>query len=273
MSSITLYSYRINELDLVKKREHLFLDNKTMNRKEFVAHKGMDNKFNICLRDQDRKKQNIYNTQIRADVIKYANNERVLTRYAQPGLEQGQAELILAEADLNNLSPGQYKISFKFLEDNGTTTPVFSDYNGGVLCTLIIKEDANPSPVSTQIANVWSQTGNTNNGDASNVFLSGNFAGNKTYNFNNSNHTIGIYATNFTGNVFVEGSLGIEAPSSNDDNWATIDILGTSIGRLPLANVSGPVYYNFTGNFNYLRFKYSPSSTNSGSFDKILIRN
>ena len=114
MSSITLYSYRINEIDLVKKQENLFLDNKTMNKKEFVAHKGMDNKFFISLRDQDRKLQNVYNTEIRADIIKYATNERVLTKYAKPMLEKGQAELLLAEADLNNLSPGQYKISFKF---------------------------------------------------------------------------------------------------------------------------------------------------------------
>jgi len=272
MSSITLYSYRINELDLVKKRENLYLDNKSMNKKEFVAHKGMDNKFNICLRDQDRNKQNIYNQQIRADVIKYSSNERVLTKYTTPGLEQGQAELLIAEADLNTLSPGQYKISFKFLEDDGTTTPVFSDYNGGVLCTLMVKEDANPSPVPTQIANVWTQTKNTNNGDPANVYSSGNFVGNKTYNFNNANHTVGIYATNFTGNVFVEGSLGIEAPSSDDANWASIAVLN-NLDRIPLANDSGPIYYNFTGNFNYLRFKYSPGSGNSGSFDKILLRN
>ena len=99
MSSITLYSYKINELDLVKKRENLYLDNKSMNRKEFIAHKGMDNKFNICLRDQDRKKQNIYNQQIRADVIKYSSNERVITKYTTPRLEQGQAELLIAEPD------------------------------------------------------------------------------------------------------------------------------------------------------------------------------
>ena len=261
MSSITLYSYKINELDLVKKRENLYLDNKSMNRKEFIAHKGMDNKFNICLRDQDRKKQNIYNQQIRADVIKYSSNERVMTKYTTPGLEQGQAELLIAEADLNNLSPGQYKISFKFIEDDGTNTPVFSDYNGGVLCTLIVKEDANPSPVPTQIANVWTQVKNTNNGDVANVFLSGNFAGNKTYNFNNANHTIGIYATNFTGNVFVD-----------DQNWASIAVLN-NLDRIPLSSDTGPIYYNFTGNFNYLRFKYSPGSGNSGSFEKILLRN
>lgn len=273
MSDLTLYSYKINTLDLILKQENLFLDNKTMNRKEFIAHKGMDNKFYICLRDQDRKKQNIYNSEIRADVIKYSSNERVLTRYAKPMLEQGQAELILAEADMNLLSPGEYKISFKFLNDDGTTTPVFSDYNGGVLCTLSVKEDANPKPVSTQIANVWSQVKNINNGDSSNVFLSGNFLGNQSYNFNNANHTIGLYSSEFTGNVYIEGSLGLEAPSSNDDNWAPIDILGSGINRIPMANVSGPVYYNFTGNFNYIRFKYSPSTSNSGSFDKILIRN
>ncbi len=272
MSSITLYSYRINKIDLVKKQENLFLDNKTMNKKEFVAHKGMDNKFNIVLRDQDRKPQNVYNTQIRADIIKYANNERVITKYATPSLEQGMLELLIAEADLNNLSPGQYKISFKFIDDDGTTSPVFSDYNGGVLCTLLVKDDANPTPVSTQVANVWNQTKNTNFGHDANVFTSGNFIGNKTYNFNNSNHTIGIYATEFTGNVYVEGSLGIEAPSSDDTNWATISIIN-NLDRLPLSNTTGPVYYNFTGNFNYLRFKYSPSTTNSGTFDKILIRN
>ena len=76
-----------------------------MNRKEFVAHKGMDNKFNICLRDQDRNKQNIYNQQIRADVIKYSSNERVLTKYTTPGLEQGQAELLIAEADIKAQFP------------------------------------------------------------------------------------------------------------------------------------------------------------------------
>ena len=272
MSSITLYSYRINEIDLVKKQENLFLDNKTMNKKEFVAHKGMDNKFFISLRDQDRKLQNIYNTEIKADIIKYATNERVLTKYAKPMLEKGQAELLLAEADLNNLSPGQYKISFKFLEEDGTSAPVFSDYNGGVICTLIVKEDANPTPVATQVANVWNQTKNINFGDASNVFTSGSFVGNKTYNFNNANHTIGIYTTGFTGNVYVEGSLGLEAPSSDDSNWAPISIINT-LDRIPFANISGPTYYNFTGNFNYLRFKYSPSAANSGSFDKILLRN
>ena len=272
MSSITLYSYRINQIDLVKKQENLFLDNKTMNKKEFVAHKGMDNKFFINLRNQDRKLQNVYNTEIKADIIKYSSNERVLTKYAKPMLEKGQAELLLADTDLNDLSPGQYKISFKFLEEDGTTTPVFSDYNGGVLCTLMIKEDANPSPVATQIANVWNQTKNTNSGDAANVFTSGSFAGNKTYNFNNANHTIGINSTTFTGNVYVEGSLGLEAPSSDDTNWATIAIVN-NLDRIPLANVSGPTYYNFTGNFNYLRFKYSPGAGNSGTFDKILLRN
>ena len=272
MSNVTLYSYRINQIDLVKKQENLFLDNKTMNKREFTAHKGMDNKFFISLRDQDRKLQNVFTTEIKADIIKYSSNERVLTKYATPSIEKGQAELILAESDLSSLSPGQYKISFKFLEEDGTTTPVFSDYNGGVLCTLIIKEDANPQPVSTQIATVWNQTKDTNGGDPANVFLSGNFAGNKTYNFNNANHTVGLYASGFTGNVFIEGSLGLEAPSSDDSNWAPISILN-NLSNVPLVNATGPIYYTFTGNFNYLRFKYSPSAANSGTFTKILLRN
>ena len=52
------------------------------------------------------------------------------------------------------------------------------DYNNGILCTLIVKNDANPTAVATQVANVWSQTKNTANGDAPNVFTSGAFEGN-----------------------------------------------------------------------------------------------
>ena len=36
-----------------------------------------------------------------------------------------------------------------------------------------------------------------------------------------------------------------------------------------MANVLGVTYYSFTGNFNYLRFKYSLVQLIPGSFDKI----
>ena len=158
------------------------------------------------------------------------------------------------------------------------------NYNGQVNMILTqvlysMVSNANPNSdflkwldMGAQNTGSFDQTKNINFGDASNVFTSGSFVGNKTYNFNNANHTIGIYTTGFTGNVYVEGSLGLEAPSSDDSNWAPISIINT-LDRIPFANISGPTYYNFTGNFNYLRFKYSPSAANSGSFDKILLRN
>ena len=43
-------------------------------------------------------------------------------------------------------------------------------------------------PVATQVANVWSQTKNTANGDAANVFTSGSFEGNQHKNFRDANH-------------------------------------------------------------------------------------
>ena len=169
MSNLTLLMYQSNTLNLVKKQENYYVDNRSMNRKEFIVHKGMDNIVYINITNQDRKKQNVYNNDIQADIIKYSTNEKVLTRYAVPGLNKGTAELKLSEEDMNSLVEGQYKVSFKNVAEDGTKTPIYSDYNNGILCTLIVKNDANPSPVATQIANVWSQTKNTDNGDASNV--------------------------------------------------------------------------------------------------------
>ena len=272
MSNLTLLMYQSNTLNLVKKQENYYVDNRSMNRKEFIVHKGMDNIVYINITNQDRKKENVYNNEIQADIIKYSTNEKVLTRFAVPGLNKGTAELKLSEEDMNSLVEGQYKVSFKNVADDGTKTPIYSDYNNGILCTLIVKNDANPTPVATQIANVWNQTGNTDNGDVANVFTSGSFEGNQHKNFRDATHTIGIYSTEFTGNVFVEGSLSLQAPSSDDSNWASVPVVN-NLERIPMANVSGVTYYSFTGNFNYLRFKDSPGPTNSGSFDKILLRN
>ena len=173
---------------------------------------------------------------------------------------------------MNSLVEGQYKVSFKNVAEDGTKTPIYSDYNNGILCTLIVKNDADPSPIATQIANVWTQTKNTNNGDASNVFTSGSFTGNQSKNFRDATHTIGLYSTTFTGNVYVEGSLSLQAPSGDDSNWASVPVIN-NLDRIPMANVSGPTYYSFIGNFNFLRFKYSPGTGNSGTFSKILLRN
>ena len=73
MSNLTLLMYQSNTLNLVKKQENYYVDNRSMNRKEFIVHKGMDNIVYINITNQDRKKQNVYNNDIQADIIKIPN--------------------------------------------------------------------------------------------------------------------------------------------------------------------------------------------------------
>ena len=108
MSSIT-YSQN-KRID--QKSRKIYLDNKTMNRKEFVAHKGMDNKFNICLRIKTAKSKT-FTIHNRADVIKYANNERVITRYAHRIRTSSRTNF--SRGRFNNLSPDSIKF---ILEDD-----------------------------------------------------------------------------------------------------------------------------------------------------------
>jgi hypothetical protein len=73
-------------------------------------------------------------------------------------------------------------------------------------------------------------------------------------------HTAAIYSTDFTGTVTIQGSLENQNPS----NW--VDITSVS-----LTNPTEPTPVNFNGVFSYLRTKYT--TTNSGTIDKVLVRN
>lgn len=81
-------------------------------------------------------------------------------------------------------------------------------------------------------------------------------------NSNEALHTAAIYSTGFAGTVKVQGTLG--------DNTSTrwFDITTET-----LSNPTTPHYVNFNGVFSYLRFVKTNDSGNTGSIDKILIRN
>ena len=101
MSSITLYSYRINELDLVKKQENLYLDNKTMNRKEFVAHKGMDNKFN---------NENVFEGWNCGKITRCGEFGQICGRFGVKG------KVWKIKKTFNNLPAGKYSVELDFIK-------------------------------------------------------------------------------------------------------------------------------------------------------------
>ena len=81
-------------------------------------------------------------------------------------------------------------------------------------------------------------------------------------NSNTALHTAAIYSTDFDGTVTVQGTLD----ANNTNSWF-------DISTETLTNPSTPHYVNFNGVFSNIRFKFDNTSGNSGTIDKILVRN
>ena len=96
-------------------------------------------------------------------------------------------------------------------------------------------------------------------------------------------HTIAIYANNFSGRVYIEGSL---ATNPQDDDWFNFDFNGTSFYTEYAYNPSGEEgdtgvtrvdSFTFVGSYVYLRAvvdrSYLPSSGSPiyGSLSQILL--
>jgi len=272
MSNYTLYKYNNSAINIVIGDSFSYLENSSMNRTEIIAYQGMDNDYFFDVRNKDRKLQNVKNSEFQAELISFENSERVLTKFLTAELDKGSAKLTLTEDDLNDLAVGNYKLIVSQLDSNGSKTPIYADKNNKLGITVIVKDDALKVPAATQTANTWLQVSNTNDGDTANIFQSSALDGNSRKNFRGARHTLAVYCTNFSGNIYVQGNNDLVA-SSDDAKWFGIDPLGTQIFRIPLTSATGPLPYNFTGNFNSIRFQYSPNSTNAGTVEKVLLRN
>jgi hypothetical protein len=81
-------------------------------------------------------------------------------------------------------------------------------------------------------------------------------------NSNEALHTAAIYSTGFAGTVKVQGTLA----DNNSTSWF-------DISTETLSSPTTPHYVNFNGVFSNLRFVKENDSGNTGTIDKILVRN
>ena len=263
-SNFKLYLYDTT-IDLVVSANSIYVDNKPMNNRILNAHKGVNNEIYFNIRDRDRKLQNVFSDTLRAYLIEPDAKVRILTKTLINTSDVGIVKLILTDGDLTNVEPGLYQIHITRSTQEDIDLPVYVDQNNNVRLDIRITDQAAVTPVATQEEAVFSQMANTMLGDSSNVFVSSALYGNLEKNFVDSQHTIGIYTTAYTGNITIQGSCLIGVPDTDDmsKDWFNIETVN-------LDNVSGITHRTFNVNTNWVRIVHTPSA---GTVDKVLLRN
>ena len=256
--SHTIYNLGNQSLDLVLTMEGIKTDNRPMNQNKLVVHKGFNNKLSFFVRNRDRALQNISTKTLYATVVNPSTKRRVMLKpltLVNSGTT-GEAALELIPADLTDLAPGLYQIAISETADSGATEyPLYANQNDRIITDLEVKSNLEYEPIPTQQKTTFTQTANTELGDAANTFVSSAMYGNQD-NLTSGNHTIAMYLTGFSGNIYVQGSA-LETTPSSDTDWYDIGVQG-DIGEpaIPYTSFTGIDPFNFTVNTNWIRLKY-----------------
>lgn len=259
-----LYLYE-NVLELVQDDHSLYVDNRPMNNRNLVAHKGVDNVIYFTIRDRDRKLQNVFSDTLRAFLINPTTKRRVLQRELEHTSDVGKVKLVLSETDLASVTTGLHHLYITRGDTETHDHPVYTDQNNNIRFDINISDQVGVEPIPTQENTTFLQTGNTLLGDAANTFVSSALYGNLDRNFTNAQHTLAVYPDVYTGQVLVQASCVSTTPDSDDasKDWFTVD-------TLDLSNTSNIAHTTFQVNCNWVRILSKPDS---GSIAKVVLRN
>lgn len=218
--------------------------------------KGIDNIITFEIKNSDHKPMSILNT-YEPYVEVFTEDNVLLKKYTGTIKEtttpnyKGQFTINITDADTLNVD-GQYLSYSVYLTKTSdhTNTITYADTQFGIKGTIELTDEAFPGPVDSKVIDTFNNS------------ISEVVDAEPQINSNEGLHTAAVYSTNFEGKVTVQGTL--------DDNTTNTWF---DIATITMNRPTTPVHKNFNGVFSNLRFKYENDTGNTGTIDKILVRN
>lgn len=237
--------------------------NMPMYDKNIILYNGVDNNIKFVFKDKDRAPYDITNNSVYFNMIEANTNETVVNKLMTvTSAIEGKADLDLTAQDVYNISEGFYNYSV-YIESTDTQVQkiAFTDRAGDFIGTAEVRSGGLPSPRPTQTVDSFTQAGS--------YYYSNAMRGSSERNLTARNHTIAIYTTGFTGNVWVEGNLDDQA-STNSNHWFSLDVKGQGTSAIQFTSHTDVDPFFFETSVKWIRIKYEVTA---GSLDKVLLRN
>ena len=239
---------------------------KSVYQRNIKIYRGIDNLITFQINNADQKPISI-DTEYTPTFYMYdENNTLVVTKQgtiietqdSSVYTNKGQFTVTISENDLLDLK-AQYLSSTVWMTNNTDQSKSLTYANSHFENKGIIYLDhtAFPGPMNSYSVTTFAETG-----IGTDIFISETISGQPSINGNSALHTAAIYNTDATATVTIQGTLDNQV--SNSTSWADITAIS-------LTDSDTIKYANFNGVFNHIRFKYQ--LTNSGSLNKILVRN
>jgi hypothetical protein len=232
-----------------------------------TIYKGVKNTIQFELRNDDQKKQWI-NAKTFVFEMTQTDGTRLLRKDVtilddgSSTATKGKCKVEITDSNTLGLYDGFYHYTIKEVQSDGSETPIFVDVSYGARGQVEVTGKAFPQLIdSTAITSFFSSL---DSGSTTYYTTSAQDAG-LSKNKNSALHTIAVYPDSFTGTLKIQGTLLTDPSASTEiNNTDYIDISSTAFSSATTVS-----YINFTGNYNKVRFSYTPTS---GSITKILYR-
>lgn len=279
MPKVTIFSYPI-EIELVLAGNGADNNNMSINRNDFKIYRGSFNPIDIIIRDTNRKPVNLTGKSLTLTVLDFLTDAVLIQKTLEIlDAQQGKARVTFLPTDTENWTVCTYKYTILIENEDATQNLLFTDncdnvvgffdFLDGVLPQLtdsikVLGVDFTPVnavPPSTEATH----------------FITSAFQGDASLCAVDGLHTVALYATDYVGKFFVQGSLE-DTPGPLESEWFDIHLTSFTayfeLGNTPLptSTFTGIEAFTFTASVRWVRFKHTPDNDNAGTLDQVLYR-
>jgi hypothetical protein len=233
-----------------------------MHDQHIIIYKGTDNAVDFAVYDDSRRLFNVGALELTFTMFHSRTQKVVLQRPVQIlDSTKGRIRVMVSYEDVSNLNSGYYNFSVKVEDIDGFSKILHTTLSHRAMGVVKLIDGAVPTPHPALAANSWNLI------EATGEYASNILDGDSGHNFSVGLHSAAVYMESFTGTLQVQFSLDEFEPTVNED-W--VDLYTDPIEYV---GKSGPVLLTFTKLCRWVRFVYVPDVSNTGTFDKVLLRN
>lgn len=225
----------------------LHRENQLVYAKPLQIYKGVDNRFQFLIKNNDQKPVSLLDSSVLFNLIDPTTKELVFTRNLDLVYSNtGTATVLIPSQVMDNINAGLYNYSIVITGGEGEQQIVYSDDNYNAQGQARINENVYPAfvpslkPTILQYGNN-SDTNYQNVAYTSNSLMANYVRGSAVY------QTVQYNANAFTGNVDLQVTQDVSSSVTGNSY--------TTVNTVQLNNFSGNGYFNFQGKYAAVRFK------------------
>lgn len=264
----TIKLYRIPvRIELAQVNHGVRNNNLPLSDSDFKAYKGADTDIEFSIRNNDRQPVNLIGKSLLATIINQSNGSTVLQKDLRViDDKKGIVRLSLSPAEVSDWTAGFYTYSVLILNEDGTQNLLAMDQNQKATGTIELKENALPNIFKptvmdpSKFAPVEFEDLSTALNQGTTRFVGSAIPGDAQKGFTDGLHTFTVHTTNFTGLLFVFGSLEPNPTVNMIEpiiDWFEIALTATG-SPLVFDESTGIQAFNFISNVSWVRFVWEP---------------